>query len=310
MSRIVGGWSLAFLGFLFASAADAVAQAPAAAATKPLRVHIIGASVSGGFRDGPLFGAKEQGDTVTMHQMLKAWCGEAARVTTHSPAHMTGMFTDPDTIGEAQIAAVLKAKPDIVVAIDFPFWFAYGAVRGPDEATFRREKLARGLALMARFEGILLIGDLPDMTGAAPRMLSPSWIPKPPVLKELNTQLAEWVKAHPKVQQVALGELVGQMRAKGASLPLQAGALQAGPAVLLQEDRLHANRLGMAFLGLQLQTALHGLFPEGHALRAQQWTIEQFVAACGAEGDLEAARAAATKSVEPAKQTGPVKVGR
>ncbi|MEO6597535.1 MAG: hypothetical protein ABIP94_22555, partial [Planctomycetota bacterium] len=72
-------------------------------------------------------------------------------------------------------------------------------------------------------------------------------------------------------------------------------ALQTGPGALLQGDRLHATRLGMAFLGLSLQEQLRALFPEGHALHAQTWTFLQFVEACGAEGDLEVVRAAAAK---------------
>ncbi len=40
-----------------------VEPAPAGSA---VRVHVIGASVSGGFRDGPMTGATETGETVTM----------------------------------------------------------------------------------------------------------------------------------------------------------------------------------------------------------------------------------------------------
>ena len=263
-------------------------QAPA---TKKPRVHVIGASVSGGFRDGPMTGAQEQGDSVTLQHVLKAWCGEHARATTHGPLEMMAMFTKPEEIGERQVTAALKAKPDAVVAIDFPFWFAYGYVDG-EEAKARTERFAKGLALLAKLEVPLLVGDLPDMQGAARRMLAPAQIPSPAVLQQLNEQLAAWVKAHGNVRLVPLAGTVATMKQAGAVLPLATGALQTAPGALLQGDKLHANRLGMAFLGFTLQPALNGLFGEAQALRKQQWTFEQFVAACGAEAELEAVRAA------------------
>jgi len=73
------------------------------------------------------------------------------------------------------------------------------------------------------------------------------------------------------------------------------------PGALLQEDRLHATRLGMAFLGHAIQEDLRRSFPDDHALRARQWTFEQFVVAAGAESDLEVVVAAAKGAkAEPA----------
>ncbi|HEB53472.1 MAG TPA: hypothetical protein ENI87_09485, partial [bacterium] len=46
-------------------AAPQVAQQEA-----PARIHVIGASVSGGFEDGPLFGAEEQGDSIPLQKLL------------------------------------------------------------------------------------------------------------------------------------------------------------------------------------------------------------------------------------------------
>jgi hypothetical protein len=57
-------------------------------------------------------GASETGETVTMQHLLKAWCGEHGKATTHSPLSMMAMFTAPERIGEEQVKAVLKAKPD------------------------------------------------------------------------------------------------------------------------------------------------------------------------------------------------------
>jgi hypothetical protein len=53
---------------------------------------------------------------------------------------------------------------------------------------------------------------------------------------------------------------------------------------LLQEDRLHPTRLGMALLGYSLQDPLRELFPADHALSKQKWTFAQFVEAAGRRG--------------------------
>lgn len=286
----------AILGVLFPALLLTVAPAAQQTGTPdamplPFRLHVIGASVSGGFRDGPLTGATEPGDSVTLQHVLKAWCGEHARATTHAPMEMLAMFTNPEAIGKKQVEAALKAKPDAVLALDFPFWFAYGYVSGDDESLARRERFTRGLELLARFEVPVLVGDLPDMTGAARRMLAPAQIPSPAVLRELNDQLAAFVAGHPNVRLVELAAIVKTMKEEGVSLPLAEGAVPTPPGALLQGDRLHANRLGMAFLGFTLQPALRQMFPEDHPLRAQDWQLEAFLAACGAENELEAIRA-------------------
>lgn len=269
-------------------AQDAVAPATKPATKeKPLRVHVIGASVSGGFRDGPMFGAEEQGDSVTLQYVLKKWVGEHARATTHSTVDMLAMFTDPQKFGSEQIKGIAKARPDIVVAFDFPFWFAYGRVAG-DEREARKARLAAGLELLAELSVPVLLGDLPDMQGAATRMLSPRQIPGPELLKELNAQIAAFVQQHGNFRVVPLGQMVRTMKVDGAVLPLVGGPRQTEPGALLQGDRLHATRLGMAFLGFSLQEPLRAQFPAAHPLRTQAWTFEQFVEAAGAAAELEA----------------------
>jgi hypothetical protein len=209
---------------------------------------------------------------------------------------MMAMFTNPEEIGTKQIQAAVKAKPDSVCALDFPFWFAYGYVAGDDESKLRMQRFAKGLELLAQLEMPVVVGDLPDMQGAARRMLNPKQIPSPEVLKELNGMLAAFVAEHKNVHLVALAELVRVMKQDGATLPLAGGALQTLPCALLQGDKLHPNRLGMALLGFTLEPAWRELFPKDHPLHAQKWTFEQFVAACGAEDELEAARTAVKKA--------------
>jgi hypothetical protein len=286
---------------LFAQDPAAAPAAPASkAASQPFHVRVIGASVSGGFRDGPMTGASETGETVTMQHLLKAWCGEHGKATTHSPLSMMAMFTAPERIGEEQVKAAARAKPDALLAIDFLFWFAYGYTKGDDATKARRELLQKGLGMLAKFEVPVVIGDLPDMQGASQRLLNPAQIPDPEQLMLLNADLTKFMAEHKNVRLVPLAATVAVMKDQGVLLPLQDGPLPTAPGTLLQGDRLHANRLGMAFLGHTLQPTLQQLFPEKHPLRTQTWTFEQFVVACGAEEDLKAARAAAAKAKDGA----------
>lgn len=276
---------------LLTTAGLASAQAAAEPERAPSRVHAIGASVSGGFRDGPLTGAAEPGDTVSMQHLLKAWCGEHARATAHPAMAMQMMFTNPEAIGSQQVKGALAAEADAVVAVDFVFWYAYGPVGG-DELEERSAKFAKGLAQVAKLEMPVLLGDLPDMKGAARRMLDPKWIPSQAVLAQLNARLATFAAKHTNVRILPIADAVRRMKTEGIALPLEDGEVTARPGALLQGDQLHANRLGMAYLGFTMQDSLRALFPEDHALRAQQWTFAQFVEACGAEDELAALRAA------------------
>ncbi|MCR9243813.1 MAG: hypothetical protein NXI31_02195 [bacterium] len=250
------------------------------------RIHVIGASVSGGFRDGPAFGAKEQGDSVTLQKVLRGWADGEARVTSHNTIEMTAFFTKPLAIGRRQVDTLKRRKPGLVVAVDFPFWFAYGYVRG-EEREARRERLAAGLAMLAEIEAPVVIGNLPDMTGAARRMLSPRQIPGAKLLAELNADLAKFAAERDNVHVLPLGKLVKQMRDVGIALPLASGPLPTPKGALQQEDRLHANRLGMAFLGHELQPVLKNLLPKKHVLRQADWKFEDFVEAAGADDELE-----------------------
>ena len=263
------------------------------AAVAPERIHIIGASVSGGFVDGPLFGAEEPGDSVSLHRVLKKWCDGEVKVTTHPLMQMWSLFRDPVEIGGQELALAKRRKPDAVVAVDFLFWFAYGYV-GRDPERQRRARFEQGLALLDQLEVPLIVGDLPDMRGAATRMLKPQQVPSKKTLARLNARLRGWARQRGDVTVVPLSELIHELKIDGTVLPLAAGALRTAPLALLQADRLHPTRLGVAFLTYRMQPALRRLFPKAHALHGHAWTLEDLVAAARAEEELEELRAAAT----------------
>jgi len=292
------------LSLLVASLSVVVAALPAqkAAPKAPERVHIIGASVSGGFEDGPMTGAEVAGDSCSLHHVLKRWADGEVRVTTHPTLEMCMLFMDPVTRGKKMIERAQKKDADLIVAVDFPFWFAYGYVNG-DELEQRSARFEKGLAFLAEFDVPVLVGDLPDMRGASTRLLSPRQVPSKDVLGKLNERLKQWAGEHPNVTLVPLAETVQQLKDDGVTLPLEGGAKKTPPGALLQGDRLHATRLGVAFLVHRLQEPLRAAFPKGHALHEQQWTFEQFVEAAGAEVTLEdvLAKAEANAKNEDAK---------
>lgn len=315
LSRVAGAATLRRMKFhrlllLLASLAPAVAQddagqAAAGAVADPVQIYIIGASVSAGFEDGPLFGAEKVGDSVPLQTVFRAWADDAGKVSMYPAMAMMAMFTDPLKIGANQVAMVKKRGPDVVLAVDFLFWFAYGYVSG-DEVHDRPARLAQGLQMLIDLDLPVLIGDLPDMTGAAQRMLNPRQIPSPKVLAALNAQIAAAVAKHTQLKLVPLAPFVAAMRGEGLKLPLAAGPLATPPGALQQADRLHATRLGVAYLCREIQAALQQQMPQEHALRTRNWSFERFVEAAGAEGELEALQEAAKAGVkaEASKQAG------
>lgn len=280
----VVGLTLALLALPCAAAAQG-----ASAQGAPTRIHVVGASVSGGFEDGPLFGGETQGDSIAMRRIWQRWCGEAARVTTHSPVEMCFMFRDPARIGRRQLKFAKRKQPDLVVAVDFLFWFAYGVVAG-DEAEARERRLREGLALLAELDAPVLLGDLPDMRGAATRMLRPAQVPSVPVLLALNQRVRAFARGRPNVTLVPLAALVAELRGEGVTLPFSSGPVRTAPLALLQPDRLHATRLGAAYLAYRMQGALRGRFSGAHPLGSRERTFDAFVEAAGAVDEAELAR--------------------
>jgi hypothetical protein len=124
-------------------------------------------------------------------------------------------------------------------------------------------------------------------------MISPRQIPSPACLERLNAAIAEWAKARPRVRLFPAREKFGEMKQKGLELQLETGALAVPPGGLMQSDRLHASRLGMAYLGHLLQQHVAAVVPKEHA--PPQWSLDLFGAAADARSDVEDLRA-----VEPA----------
>lgn len=234
------------------------------AATLYARVHVVGASASAGFGVRP---PVTRSGAARAEAMTIARIADLARL---GDGEVTGdatglFFANPVAVGTAQVDALLAAdpRPTIVFADDFLFWFTYGALdaeRRPikDEAQ-RLALLERGLAQLDRVvaEGIpLVVGDVPNMSGAVGRMLSKAQMPQEATLDSANARVRAWAAAKPRVAVMPLARLVDDLR---EGKPFAAGRRtwsEADDGALIQRDRLHPTFAGsVAMLACTEQAA-------------------------------------------------------
>jgi hypothetical protein len=201
-------------------------------------VAVIGASASAGFglEARPLTEHPDLG-----HYLSAAIRVPGAKLTNHASDLF---FLSPVESAERQLSA---AEGELWVALDFLFWFAYG----PHTDEERLELFERGLELLELVEEPLLVGDLPHMVDADQGMLAPLWIPKGPILEQLNRRLMTWAAQSPTRLVVPLAEWAKRQREPGLDLVLRDLTWSAEDKPrLLQPDGLHPSREGTAALAL------------------------------------------------------------
>jgi len=297
----------AFLVALLASLtlhASAWAQAPAATA-KQFRVAVIGASASAGFgcvyretRDDGEYAA-----SFRLIDMVKLACPELSLVTTDVSSGF--FFLKPVANGAQAAKRAREFKPDCVLALDFLFWYCYGD-DAPDGKALsgeaqRLEKLEAGLKELESIEAPILVGDLPDMTPAVGKMLSPTQMPAKDTLAKANARLAEWAKPRANVRVLPLASMQRQLMEQNA---LEIDGKKLTPTKdlpLLQRDALHPAPLGMAGLACavasELKEAVHA--PDDGCEPEPGQTIER------ARGELKASRRAPQKRPDAAASAPP-----
>jgi len=228
-------WLFVAVVHLTASAADSVWQ----------RVVVIGASASGGFVLSEPFGG-----TTTTQCKLNYYL-DAAIAAPHKPVKNLGtalFFLNPDALGPQQVEAATNARPTLVVAVDFLFWFCYG---DGDTDAERAEHFETGLKLLERIPCPLIVGDIPDASSATNSgIISAAQVPSEAARRAANDRLKKWAAAHPQVTVMPLAKFMRAVKANEAikirSLTLPAGKTRE----LLQADGLHPNPRGAAVLSL------------------------------------------------------------
>ena len=231
--------------------AGPVAEGPAssvAAEPKPWEnIVLVGASVTAGFTASePLGGTNSQ--RLSLDRYI-----EAALLMPHQPMQNLAsalFFTQPEAWGRQQIFQAVKAKPTLIVGLDFLFWFCYGA-RLTDEQ--RLELFEKGLRLLDTVPCPVLVGDIPDASvSVRGGMLSADQVPNARVMRSVNERLSAWAAGHPRVMVLPLSRFLGTALAN-QSLALHRFTLAAGEtSILLQQDLLHPSPPGCSVLALEI----------------------------------------------------------
>jgi len=226
------------------------------------RVVLIGASLTQGFgATMPIENASTPDAPPTFVPIALGDALVASLRGDFTPAVAQGdmfFFLRPDRAGQQLARMALSREPTLLVALDFLFWFGYGALEA-DET--RAARLERGFALLAPFECPIVVSDFPDLNEAVGRMISRAQMPTDDELDTLNRMLREWADARGDVAILPLADLLATLRS-GAPI-LIADATWEGDAVtgLLQEDRMHATPAGMLVVIRQLLAEIVGLAP-------------------------------------------------
>lgn len=236
-------------------ATAAIAQTPQDATSKPtaqvpLRIGILGASVSAGFgcqltepRPDGIYQAQ-----LRLADMLPLACPDTPMIFQDTASG--SMFFDPQQKGSEAVAAVAKFKPDCVVAVDFLFWYCYGTAAKADkerpDAEWRLQRLEQGLAALDTFQVPVLVGDLPDMSGAVGKILGKSQMPALPTLELANKRIAAWAKDRPLQRVLPLAAMIKQLQTDKAIEIAGKKFAATEQMPLLQRDELHTTPAGLA----------------------------------------------------------------
>lgn len=251
-----------FVALVLASAAIAQDTTPSNPESDPQpieRVAVVGASASAGFgivvmKDTPI--GRIPGSW-TLARTLRAASGNSIVV---SDLGTSMFFLSPQRTGKSLVDRALRSNPELIVAIDFLFWFCYGN-RGPNNQRMhtlneRMEMLEIGLAMLDTYDGPIIVGDLPDMSGSIGRMLSRSMVPMPDDLEALNARIHEWAGNRPRVRVFPLSMVMTKLN-EGEDFAIgehrwDAETLQRA----LQRDQLHPTLDGQIALLQVLETML------------------------------------------------------
>lgn len=225
------------------------------AATLYAQVRVIGASASSGFGVVPPSeeGSKERLRSVNLAQVADCAAGGASKVVGKASSFF---FSSPLETGTAQVEWVLadETRPSLVIAGDFLFWFTYGSHgtgegdAASDDESVRLKTLESGLALLDRLVEAqipVVVGDVPDMSPAVGKMLSPRQMPAKATLQKANERIRAWAEGKKRVAVMPLAKLVEDLR---SGKPFESGRRtwsEASDGALIQRDQLHPTFAGL-----------------------------------------------------------------
>ena len=202
-------------------------QEPAADPQAELHISVVGASVSAGF-----------GNQSNLTQVLTAALRGPCRVDNRATELF---FTRPAWCGNRLLQPVHRDPPDLVIALDYLFWFAYGK-RSP---AARRRLLDTGLKQLAHLPCPVIAGDLPAMPPGL--LLHQNMIPAAAELKQLNRTIHHWARKQLHVTLVPLADTMAALRA-GRPLRINGKPRLLPDHKIFCFDKLHLTRPGLVIL--------------------------------------------------------------
>ena len=228
------------------------------------RIVMVGASATAGFTESEPLG----GPTTPQYRLCRYV--DAALMSPHEPAQNFGdrlFFIQPEAAGRYQIEQALKAKPTLLVGIDFLFWFCYGDGLTDKD---RLQQFEKGLKLLESVQCPLVLGDIPDASAATNDILSVEAVPSIAAMSAANRRLKEWAASRRQVVVVSLSEFMRNAMANHA-ITVHGQTLPEGKTrVLLQEDKLHPSPPGCAVLALIILDAVQSTRP-GRSVGDIRW---------------------------------------
>lgn len=220
---------------------------------------MVGASVTAGFLD-----QEPLGGPYTTQLALDRYVDQAIRAP-HAPVRNLGtalFFIQPETLGRQQIHDAVQAEPTLVVGLDFLFWYCYGVI---EDEPARLRRVDAGLSLIQTLTCPVVMGDIPDGSGARGGMLHEAQIPQPSTLREANRRLRAWAEGRKNVFILPLARFMQQVLSN-QPVTIHGITQPAGrTARFLQGDGLHPSPPGCAMLAMSiLDTCRSGLsgFPD------------------------------------------------
>ncbi|MCB9831041.1 MAG: hypothetical protein H6807_01100 [Planctomycetes bacterium] len=216
-------------GFLAATLLNLALSAQEATPARKIDLAVVGASVSAGF-----------GSDYDLAEALEIALGAEARITDEADS---ALFLDVQGRGANMLAAAAKAKPELVIAIDYLFWFA----SGPKDLDTRKKDLTSALDGLAGLRIPVVVGSVPDMRHASPLMLPKrNRIPEDEIAP-LNAWLGEEIARRQGLRLIPVAAWMESID-RGERLPAfdHIGLVEVDRKKLLARDGLHLSRAGLA----------------------------------------------------------------
>ncbi|MBN1917477.1 MAG: hypothetical protein JW889_06170 [Verrucomicrobia bacterium] len=234
-------------------------------ASNTLHVAVIGASVSAGFGCGVKLAdvldvAIESPKTITdlsEGTFFLDPVGKTERIiqALTKDRSVTGVLKTET--GPQEVVVTFDAQPpDVVIGLDFLFWFAYG----DKDAATREVEMQKAFEFLEKLDCPILVGDVP--TFAPSFMLDADQIPSAEELEVLNAMIVEWAKEHENVTVYPLAALVESVR-NGEAIELDGKQHTFKPSEIFTIDKLHVTRTGIIAV---TSIILKGLSHEGGPL--------------------------------------------